>query len=136
MIPAVLKTQFVFNILGYAIYLSIFTCFVIVLIRFLPLTKYKGSLLPKVNERMYYLGFFSITSVSASFMALCNVGLQDPKDWPYGGPKYAWKVTLVVWLATLFTFWVLLPTLLLNSGVKVKFYLLDFLLMPNGLVVT
>ena len=104
MIPAVLKTQFVFNILGYAIYLSIFTCFVIVLIRFLPLTKYKGSLLPKVNERMYYLGLFSIFSASASFFTMCNVALCDPKDWPDCGPKYAWKFTLVVSVVTLFTF--------------------------------
>ena len=111
-----------------------FTCLVIALLRFLPLTEYKDSMLPKVNERVYWLGLWSVISVSVSFMALCNVGLLDPNDWPDHGPKYAWKITLTVYLASLFIIWVLIPNLLLNLGVNVKFYLLDFLLVPAGLI--
>lgn len=73
-LSGVMKTQFVFNLLGYALYNSLFTCLVLALvIRALPLTDYTG--LPKVNENFYYLGFTCTAGTSASFWALCNVGL-------------------------------------------------------------
>lgn len=132
LLTGVMKTQFVFNILGYSIYLSLLTCLVLAtIVRFLPLTDYKG-LLPRVNEHIYWLGIFSIFSVSLSFKALCNIALYDPNDWPVNGPKLAWKFTLIIYLVTLLLSWVVLPYTLLSLGVSVKYYLLDFLIVPIG----
>lgn len=62
-------------------------------------------------------------------MLVCN-----PEIKPKCGPKVAWKYTVGIYLASLITFWVLLPILLLRFGVRVKFYLLDLVFFPIGFI--
>lgn len=102
-----------------------------------PASSDEKDQIPRANMFVYWLhGPLLFASIMLSGFCTFTTAAMDKNDWPDAGPKNAWSVTFLVQIILVPLFYVLLPSLLENFGVAVRYNILDIPLVFLGIVVS